>query len=184
MITRMVPGAIGALLFPTVSNIEDINQSRKLTARAFRVSFLILLFFGAILSVFIKPIVFVLYGKDYLPMIVPFLIVIPGLVFSQSTSLFTSYFSGTGRPDLIPKIAIFPLIIQALVAYSIIPVMGIVGASIAFLISTISVAIIQTIVFLKVSNSTFQEILLKREDFYTVKDFIGMQFGKIMAFHR
>ena len=85
-----------------------------------------------------------------------------------------------------PKIAIFPLIIQALVAYSIIPVMGIVGASIAFLISSISVGIIQTIVFLKLSNSTFQDILLKREDFYTVKDFIGMQFGKIMSllFHK
>ena len=55
------------------------------------------------------------------------------------------------------------------------------GASIAFLISSITVAIIQIIVFLKISNSTFQEILLKKIDFYTVKDFLKEQLGKTIS---
>ena len=71
MITRIVPGAIGSLLFPRISKFDDINQSRELTARAFRVTFLILLFTGVILAIIIKPTVHVLYGRDYLPLTIP-----------------------------------------------------------------------------------------------------------------
>jgi O-antigen/teichoic acid export membrane protein len=60
MFTSMVPSAIGMLLLPRISKSENINQSRELTARAFRVTFLILLFTGVILGVLIKPIVYVL----------------------------------------------------------------------------------------------------------------------------
>jgi O-antigen/teichoic acid export membrane protein len=184
MLTRIVPNAIGTLLFPRVSKSEDIKQSRDLTARAFRLTFLILLISGGILAAIIKPMVYILYGKDYLPLITPFWIVLPGLVYSQSTSVFTSYFSGIGRADLIPKITILPLIIQVLVAYYFIPLMGIVGASIAFLISTTSVAIIQTIVFLKLSHCPLQGILLQKTDFYILKEFITVQFGNIKVLYR
>jgi O-antigen/teichoic acid export membrane protein len=184
MITRMIPSAIGTLLFPKVTKFENIKQSRDLTAHAFRITFLILLFTGVILAVLIKPIVYILYGKDYLPMIVPFWIVLPGFVFSQSAAIFASYFSGTGRTDLIPKIAIIPLIFQVLLAYYFIPLMGIIGASIAVLVSTITVSIIQICVFLKISHCPLQGILLQINDFYTVKDFLVMQFGKIMVFNR
>jgi len=179
MFTRMVPSAIGTLLFPKISKQEDSNQSRELTSRAFRITFLILLFTGILLALFIKPIVFILYGKDYLPLIVPFWIILPGLIFSQSTIVFTNYFSGIGRADLIPKIAILPLIFQIFLAYSIIPIMGIIGASITFLSSCILVAIIQIIVFLKVSHSPLMNIVIKKMDFYTIKVFLINQFRKI-----
>jgi len=167
------------LLFPKISKQEDSNQSRELTSRAFRITFLILLFTGILLALFIKPIVFILYGKDYLPLIVPFWIILPGLIFSQSTIVFTNYFSGIGRADLIPKIAILPLIFQIFLAYSIIPIMGIIGASITFLSSCILVAIIQIIVFLKVSHSPLMNIVIKKMDFYTIKVFLINQFRKI-----
>lgn len=181
MLTRLVPTSIGTLLFPKVSKSDDSNQSRELTARAFRVTLILLIISGITLAIAIKPIVFILYGKVYLPLTIPFWIVLPGLVLSQSTSVFSQYFSGVGRPDLMPKIAIFPLAIQALMAYILIPLMGIVGASISFLASTIALGIIQILVFLNISHCSFRDILLKKDDFYTVKDFIRIQSNRITS---
>jgi len=181
MLTRLVPSAIGTLLFPKVSKSEDSNQSMTLTARAFRVTFLLLIFIGIILAIAIKPIVYILYGKDYLPLTIPFWIVLPGLVLSQSTSVFNNYFSGRGRPDLIPKIAIVPMVIQGLLAFSLIPLMGIVGASISFLASTTALGMVQLLIFLNVSHCSYRDILLKKDDFYTIKDFIRTQINRITS---
>ena len=180
MLTRLVPNSISALLFPRVSKSVDMNESRVITARAFRISLILLIFTGIIFAFTIKPIVYILYGKEYLPLTIPFWIILPGLILSKSTTVFSSYFSGSGRPDLMPKIAVFPMLIQGLMAYSLIPLMGIMGASVAFLISSIILGIIQLLVFLNISKSSFKDIIFKKADIYIVKEFLRKQFDIIL----
>jgi O-antigen/teichoic acid export membrane protein len=164
LITRMIPGAINTLLFPKISKSDDDQYNSEITLRSFRITLLILILLGLLLAIIIKPLVYLLYGVDYLPMVFPFWIMLPGFVLFQSTSVFGSYFGGIGRPDLLPKISLIPLIIQSIIAVLLMPVLGIMGASIAFLISSILVSIIKMSVFYKITTVNISEFIINIKD--------------------
>jgi len=163
-ITRMIPGAINTLLFPKISKSDDNKYNSEITLRSFRMILLILILFGLSLAIIIKPLVYLLYGVDYLPMVLPFWIMLPGLVLAQSASVFGPYFGGIGRPDLLPKILLIPLVIQLIIAVLLMPVLGIIGASFSFLISSILVSIISISVFYKITTVNILEFLINKND--------------------
>ena len=163
-ITRMIPGAINTLLFPKISKSDNDQYNSEITLRSFRITLLILILFGLSLAIIIKPLVYLLYGVDYLPMVLPFWIMLPGFVLVQSASVFSSYFAGIGRPDLLPKILLIPLVIQLIIAVLLMPVLGIIGASFSFLISSILVSIISISVFYKITTVNISEFLINKND--------------------
>lgn len=175
MILNKIPNALSTLLFPRISKSTDNEESSQLTARAFRVTFLMLSFIGIILAILIKPLVFVLYGKAFLPLTTPFWIILPGIVFCQSTSVIVQYFSGVGRPDLLPKISFFPMIIQAILAYYLMQNLNVIGASIAFLVSSLLLGLFQLAVFIKLSTCSMTDLWITKDDYNTVKKFILSQ---------
>ena len=169
--TRMVPTAVNTILFPRVSNSEDFLGSCMLVARSFRITLFILFVSTGLLVIMIKPVVYVLYGSDYYPIIVPFLIMISGVLLSQSASVFSSYFSGIGRSDLLPKISVFPFILQLVLALFLIPTQGVNGAAFSFSISAIILFVLQVYSFLKLSGLDFKNLIICRDDIRTVFDF-------------
>jgi O-antigen/teichoic acid export membrane protein len=171
-LTRMVPGAINTLLFPKISKSDDDQYNSEITLRSFRITLLILILSGILLSIVIKPLVYILYGEDYLPMALPFWIMLPGFVLFQSASVFSSYFGGIGRPDLIPKITILPLIIQSILAFLLMPSLEVTGAAIAFLMSSISVTIISMLVFYKMTSSNISDFVINKTDLNILIKFI------------
>lgn len=175
VILSKIPNALSTLLFPKISKTTDPNESAKLAARAFRLTFLMLIFLGIILAIMIKPWVYILYGKAYLPVTIPFWIILPGVVIFQASTVIGQYFSGIGRPDLSLKIGFVPIIIQVVMAYYLIQKYHIVGASISFLAFSVLFAIIQLAVFLKISNCKWGDLWINRNDYDTVSGFIGMQ---------
>ena len=170
--TSMIPKAVNFILFPRVSKSNKTKNNIELTLRSFRVIFLILLSLGLVLAIIAKPLVFVIYGEDYLPMVLPFLTMLPGFIFSQSTSVFSSYFAGVGRPNLIPKISVIPLIIQIILSVVLMPKIGMQGAAISFLISNILLSLINLIVFFNLTSTNFSHCFINKNDLSFVMLFI------------
>ena len=164
LITRMVPAAVNTLLFPRISKSKDQNDSYRVTIWSFRVTLLVHLVFGILLILLIKPIVWILYGPDYLPIVLPFTIILPGLVISQSSTIFNSYFSGVGRPDLVSKLTIIPLIAQLILSVMLMPNYGIIGGAIAFSLSSIILSVATMLVFKKLTGAHAQDYLIKYSD--------------------
>jgi len=179
--TRMVPVAINTILFPRVSKTDSAEDSRILVARLFRVTLLILMLLAGGLAVAIKAVVYILYGSAYYPIIVPFLIMIGSLVLVKSASVFTSYFAGRGRPDLLPKIAILPLFVQITLTLLLVPQYGVVGAACSFALSAIGLFILQVFFFLKFSELTLTDVLIRFHDLVTVLTFVR---GKLAGLTR
>jgi len=150
--TRMVPVAITTVLYPKISSENDGVNGALTAVRSFRVTLLILSISTIFLLIFIKPIVYVLYGSEYYSLIEPFCILITGVVLVKSSSVFNSYFSGCGRADLLPKIAIFPLMLQLLLSYHCVQMYGINGAAYVFLISSLVLFLLQIIGFVGLSK--------------------------------
>jgi O-antigen/teichoic acid export membrane protein len=170
--TRMVPVAVNTILYPRVSRAEEPTDSRMLVARLFRVTLLILCVSSSVLAMVIKPVVFVLYGSEYYPLIGPFLIMIPGVVLVQSASVISSYFSGSGRPDLLPKISILPLLFQIAVAVILIPKYGVYGASVSFVLSAVLYFVAQVFCFLGFSGLKVKAVVIQWSDVVIVWRFV------------
>ncbi|MFQ3333784.1 MAG: O-antigen/teichoic acid export membrane protein [Woeseiaceae bacterium] len=177
---RMVPVAISTVLFPLVSKTVNASESTLLTARLFRITLLILSVSSLSLAVLIKPVVLLLYGSEYLPLITPFIIMLPGVVLSQSSSVFASWFSGVGRPDLLSKIAIFPLLVQIAGAWILIPEFGINGASASFLLSALLLFLFTMICFVTMGKLRFSDMIIRFEDIVTVWKFFIEKLSQII----
>ncbi|MAD95616.1 MAG: hypothetical protein CML33_09015 [Rhodobacteraceae bacterium] len=166
--TRMVPTAINTALFPHVTRLEDELESASLVARLFRITLLILTCTSVLLTIAITPLVNVLYGVNYLPIISPFLIIIPGVVLSQSATIFSQFFSGVGRPDLLPKASIFPLGLQIFLAIILIPEYGVGGAAVSFSASATCLFCFQVALFLRLSKVSIDCLLPVQDDIRSI----------------
>lgn len=177
-----IPSALNTLLFPRVSKAVNNDDSARLVAKAFRVVLLILIIVGLFGFILIKPVVFLLYGRSYLPIVIPFWIILPGLLSSGAATVLNQYFTGIGRADICLKIALVPLFIQVIMALILIPPMGLVGAALSFLCALLSITLIQVIVFIKISSCNAKNnLLFRKEDFQIVNNFIRLQIAKILS---
>lgn len=167
-----VPNAMSTILFPRISNMSSDVQSSELAARAFRTTLLILMIAGMLAYLLAKPLVIVLYGRAYLPLVIPLWIILPGLVLSSASSTLVQYFQGTGRADIIAKISFLPLCTQIAMALILVPRFGLVGAALAFATAFMSNAVLQIFFFLRVSQLSFRShLLISRNDVETVVSF-------------
>ena len=172
-----IPEAINVLLYPRVSSSDDLESSIS-TIRAFRIILILSTFSSIILAVFIYPLVLVMYGEAYLPMVMPLIIILPGILLSGTTSVFTSYFTGTGRSDLIMKLSIFPLILQIFLGFILIQKYNILGAAFSFTTSMIVFGLIQIYYFVKISGNSFKFLFPRQEDFNYITNFIKLKLKK------
>lgn len=166
--TRMVPAAINTALFPHLSRLEDDDESALLVAYLFRVTLLIVTGSSLILSLAIKPVVELLYGADYFPIIVPFLVMIPGIIFAQAAVVFSTFFSGLGRPDLLPKASILPLLLQVLLSTALIPSYGVLGAAFSHSASLLLFFCIQAILFMNLSKMSLYRLIPGQDDIRSI----------------
>lgn len=172
-----IPSAVNVLLYPRVSN-STFEDSSSITSRAFRI-ILILCFYSSIIASFlVKPAILILYGKQYLPVVLPLLLIIPGVIFSGSSSVFTSYFTGIGRADIVMKLSILPLIFQLILGFILINNFGIIGAALTFTFSMIIFGILQIIFFLKISNTTYKNLIPSSEDYLYIYNFFKLKILK------
>ena len=167
--TRVVPGAINTALFPHVSRLDDDDESALLVARLFRITLLVLTGSSLFLSALIRPVVDLLYGSAYSQAIVPFLIIIPGVIFARAGSVFSTFFSGKGRPDLLPKASIIPLALQVMLSTTLIPNCGVAGAAIGYSASMLCLFFIQAALFLNQSALSIYCLIPGQNDIRTIR---------------
>ena len=169
-----IPSAVNVLLYPKVSNSSH-EDSSKITSRAFRIILILCFYSSLTASFFVKPIILILYGEAYLPVVVPLLLIIPGIIFSGTSSVFTSYFTGIGRADVVMKLSIFPLILQLSLGFILITNFDIIGAALTFTFSMILFGIIQALIFTKISKNSIKDLTPLYEDYLYIFAFIKLK---------
>jgi O-antigen/teichoic acid export membrane protein len=158
-----VPSALGAVLYPRLAKLSG-SDAADLTARAFRVLLLLLLGAGVAAAVAIWPAVRLLYGVEFLPTVVPFLIMLPGLVLASATTVFAQYFQGVGRPLALAQVAGVAVVAQLVAALLLLPRLGLIGAALAFLLGLLVTSFAQAYLFVRISRLPLRSLALRGED--------------------
>lgn len=176
LMLSMVAASLGAFLYPLVTKDSD-GRADEVTAKACRICFLVISMLAISGALLIKPVVHVLYGVDYLPQVLPFLILLPGVVFQGSASILASYFMGKGKTGIVLKLSFIPLLAQIVLCRLLIPIYGVSGAACAAALSYFIMGMFNIIIFVRLSETSLSNVVIpKKEDVGLLVDFIKNSF--------
>jgi O-antigen/teichoic acid export membrane protein len=132
---RDIPSSIQTVFFPEVTSKTD-SESNQITQRVYRSVFLIMVVVGILLAILARPLIHLLYGREFLPSVVPFIILIGGCVIIRgNVGILSTSLAGRGKPEYAAVSNGISLVLNIILNIIMIPRWGILGAAIATSIS-------------------------------------------------
>ena len=125
-----------------------------------------------ILVIFIKPLIFILYGIDFVPIIKIVYILVPSLFFKNISVILGCFYSGIGRPIKNVYMQIIPLIIQITLTAILVKDFGYLGVVFSISISSTIYGIAFIFYFLKSTKQTISNLIPKFDDLKYLFSFI------------
>ncbi len=175
-----VPTALNSVLFPLLSKTVNPDEAALIAARAFRLLLVLLIVVGLVAAILIYPAVYLMYGSAFLPIVIPFLILIPGIVSLGVAAPFMQYFMSIDRSDLAVILPILPLVVQFVIALLLIPIWGPTGAALALTTGNVVLSLISFRMFLKLSSCNIRsDLMVSREDLVFLFHFSKVEAEKI-----
>ncbi|MBI4062722.1 MAG: oligosaccharide flippase family protein [Elusimicrobia bacterium] len=125
-----LPNSVNALLFPKVSRLE-IKEAFELTAKTFRCTAVIMIAMAACGAVAIRPVTRVFYGSNFMELVTPFFILLPGTVCLGLSRVLMNHFLGLNRLSGVFWIQLTAAFANITADLFFIPVWGMEGAALA-----------------------------------------------------
>src|SRR5262249_45581629 len=122
---RNVAGAVSTVLLPRIAG-ADTAALREIVPRVSRNLIAVNVVFAAALALGAGPLIELLYGPAFAPCYLPFVILLPGVVFAGVWNVFEAELVGIGRPLKLSAFAGFTLTLNVLLNLLMIPPWGIV----------------------------------------------------------
>ena len=163
----VIPYSLQQVLYPAWSSASEQEVDQK-TPRVARQA-LLFSFLAAILLAFVgRFFILFFYGKDFLPAIMPFYLILPGGVFAAYAGIFFNNFFAKGKPQITSFILIGSLLINILLNIILIPKIGVAGAAVAASVSYLFAALLALILFWRITKTSLKEIVIIRYSDFTI----------------
>ena len=173
MLLDKIPNALGTILFPRLTKMTLEIEIIDLTNKSFRLLSFILAVSGIIAIILIFPVVQVLYGKEYLPLVGPFQILIPGIVMSGAVTPIIQHFLAVNRVDISIIISVIGLLSSIIFGFLFIPEYSVPGAAISLTFSLMISSITTIIFYLRINKAILMNsLLIKKSDISFLVNFI------------
>lgn len=177
-----IPESLNILLFSRISKLQNGREKSDLAARSLRIVGFVMLLAGVSSLFVIEPLIKLLYGEDFLPMVMPFKILIPGILALGCISILIQFFNGVGKISIQIWIYFIILVIQVALSFLLIEKYGVNGASVVFSVSMTLTFILSIILFLNVSGNTVRSLIFTKKDFQFLIEFFENYWPKKLRF--
>ena len=167
----LLPITIAAVIIPfTVSNSDVLKNNVKVILRVVFNSYILLAVLLAVISPFMIPLFF---GHAFTGSVLPFIILLPGVIIFSLTTILAAYFAGINRQSINLKISFFCFLVIFIGDFLLVPKFGKEGAAVASSLGYAISGISSLYIFSKQSATSFKEILLMRKnDILLIKNLI------------
>ena len=132
---QVLPVVVGTLLFPRLSAMSDTAQKARLLQNALMAMAGLMLVGCGVMVVLIKPLVMLLYGADFMPAVVPFMVLLPAVWALGLNSLMMNFLASIGTPAMTTLAPLVAAVVNIVANVILIPTHGLVGAAVASVIS-------------------------------------------------
>jgi O-antigen/teichoic acid export membrane protein len=165
----LLPMTIAAVVIPfTVTASAELSEKIKTILRLQFNGYVLLGIFLAISSPLLIPLIF---GNDFDGTVLPFIILLPGVIIFTLTTILAAYFAGINRQDINLKISFFCFFTIFIGDIFLVPRFGKEGAAIASCIGYALSGLISLYIFSKQTGNSYKELLWpKKNDFVLIKN--------------
>lgn len=166
---KLIGQSIAVVQFSAISNTRDQEYARILTIRLMKVS--ILLTFMALIVINVLPESFYtwLFSDDFIGVKPVIIALSPGVLALAANNIFSHYFSGMGRPKVNLYAKAVGFLFTVVLALTLIPPYGFIGAAITASVSYTATVIYQYIMFKSETNTRLYEWVPSTEDLKHLK---------------
>lgn len=127
----MLPVVVGTIAFPRLAAIAD-HAERWVRARTIAKGVAgIMLALAAVAALLAYPAVLLLYGREFLPSVIPFILLLPGVVMLGVNTILMNFFAAEGFPPIAVVSPGVASLLNILLNVILMPRIGISGASVA-----------------------------------------------------
>jgi len=174
-----LPNAVSSALFPKISGLDETTGS-LLTARTCRILVLISIPLAILFGVLGYILIPVIFGAQFAASAVPFLLLLPGMIFVLVTKILSANLSGRGKPQYPAYTAAATLALTILLDIYWIPRMGVPGAALASTVSYFVGAILALTWFHRISGLSWRSALVvERGDIPLLKQQLGEAYRSV-----
>lgn len=160
----LLPTAIGFAIFPSVASASK-KDSSEMVAKVCRIVFSISALCVIALALLSRIIISIVYGSSFLPAVLPFIILLPGVLALCLSKVLKNYLIGQNHPWLPTIGSGVTILIDLILLYVLVPRYGIVGAAASTSFAYITYATVITGAFIHVTKSSLLDILfIKKSD--------------------
>jgi O-antigen/teichoic acid export membrane protein len=160
-----IPNAVSTTLFPKVSSV-DKETANRITPQACRQTLLIVLIAAIIFSGVGGFLIIKLYGEAYRPAVLPFLLLLPGMIGVTVAKVISADLAGRGKPQFAAYSAGITICITIILDLLFIPKFSISGAAIASSIAYTASGALAVFWFSRETGTLPSTLLIARsEDF-------------------
>jgi O-antigen/teichoic acid export membrane protein len=169
----LVSQSAGTVLFPKVSSETDEKRLKNFTPLICRNVLLITTIGAILLFVLGHWVIILLYSEKYIDSVLPFKILLIGMITMSGWRILSNDLYGRGRPELNIYISLASVVLNIILNIFWIPNFGIAGAAWATSISYTFAFILIMITYSKISkNSLIKIIFINKSDVFLYKKFI------------
>jgi len=161
--------SLAIVQYSKISNTQDTEYSRKLTLLFGKVSFSATFLTIVILILIPQPVFSFIFGKDFPGLTTVIISLAAGTLFLSISFTFSHFFSGIGKHFHNSISSAVGFIFTLILGYYFIPKYGLIGAGITTSITYLSIIVYQTIVFIKITNSTIYDFFISKKDIEMLK---------------
>lgn len=172
---RLIGQSISLVQFSAISNSRSSDYSKLLTIKSMKFSLTITFLALTILLIMPTNAYTYIFGNGFGEIKFIVFALSPGVIALAANTIFSHYFSGMGNPKVNLWANVTGFIVTLVLAFTLIPRFGYMGAALTASFSYFTSVVYQYIVFQKQTGTRWKEWILKKED---IEAFI--QTGKVL----
>jgi len=153
----LLPVTIGGMLFPKIS--ANVNDDGTFTQKVSRHTVFLMAIICLLTALICKPLILLMYGKQFAFSVSPFLWLLPGIFFLSLVTIYNSDLAGRGYPPFIILASAIGFILNFSLNLFFIPQWGEIGAAITSSISYFVMFMIVLIYLIRFRHTTFKSLL-------------------------
>ena len=170
--------SINSILYTQISGSDEKNAI-NVSGVSFRITSILVLLIAVILYLTIEYLIVFVYGYEYLETASVVKIIIPAYSFYSVSTTLNSYFNGTGRTYMIPRIQILPLLILLISTYFLALNFGLKGTCYGLAIGYFLYGLALCYLFLSCSKNKAGYLVPNRNDLLLINNTIKSIIKKI-----
>ncbi len=172
----MISQSAGAVIFPRVSSETNARRLKEFTPLVARNVFFVTIIGASVLFVTAPWLITLFYSRQYLDSILPFQILLLGIVPISLSRILSYDFSGRGKPIFNVYLNGSSVVLNIILNIIFIPKFKVVGAAMATAISYTFVAFLAVLMYKHISGNRIQDIIfIKKADLKHYRNFFKIR---------